>query len=55
MDPKKLSSKKKQSYLKDGELSRVYFTAVVAHALNPSTREAEAGGFLSSRPAWSTE
>jgi hypothetical protein len=29
--------------------------AVVAHALNPSTREAEAGGFLSSRPAWSTE
>jgi hypothetical protein len=29
--------------------------AVVAHAFNPSTREAEAGGFLSSRPAWSTE
>jgi hypothetical protein len=28
---------------------------VVAHALNPSTWEAEAGGFLSSRPAWSTE
>jgi hypothetical protein len=27
---------------------------VVAHAFNPSTREAEAGGFLSSRPAWST-
>jgi hypothetical protein len=27
----------------------------VAHAFNPSTREAEAGGFLSSRPAWSTE
>jgi hypothetical protein len=24
--------------------------AVVAHAFNPSTREAEAGGFLSSRP-----
>jgi hypothetical protein len=24
---------------------------VVAHAFNPSTREAEAGGFLSSRPA----
>jgi hypothetical protein len=23
---------------------------VVAHAFNPSTREAEAGGFLSSRP-----
>ena len=28
---------------------------VVAHAFNPSTREAEAGGFLSSRSAWSTE
>ncbi|XP_006498938.1 myb-related protein B isoform X2 [Mus musculus] len=29
--------------------------AVVAHAFNPSTWEAEAGGFLSSRPAWSKE
>jgi hypothetical protein len=29
--------------------------AVVVHAVNPSTREAEAGRFLSSRPAWSTE
>jgi hypothetical protein len=28
---------------------------VVAHAFNPSTREAEAGGFLSSRSAWSTK
>jgi hypothetical protein len=28
---------------------------VVAHAFNPSTWEAEAVGFLSSRPAWSTE
>jgi hypothetical protein len=28
---------------------------VVAHTFNPSTREAEAGGFLSSRPAWSIE
>ena len=27
---------------------------MVAHAFNPSTREAEAGGSLSSRPAWST-
>jgi hypothetical protein len=34
-----------------------FFTrqAVVAHAFNPSTWEAVAGGFLSSRPAWSTE
>ena len=28
---------------------------VVAHAFNPSTREAKAGVFLSSRPAWSTQ
>jgi hypothetical protein len=29
--------------------------AVVAHAFNPSTWKAEAGRFLCSRPAWSTE
>jgi hypothetical protein len=29
--------------------------AVVAHAFHPSTWEAEAGGFLRWRPAWSTE
>jgi hypothetical protein len=29
--------------------------AVVAHAFNPSTWQAEAGRFLSSRPAWSTK
>jgi hypothetical protein len=28
---------------------------VVVHAFNPSTWEAEAGGFLSSRLAWSTK
>jgi hypothetical protein len=28
---------------------------VVAHTFNPSTWEAEAGGFLSSRPLWATE
>jgi major histocompatibility complex class I len=28
---------------------------VVAHAFDPSTREAEAGGFLSLKPTWSTE
>jgi hypothetical protein len=32
-----------------------YSRAVVAPAFDPSTWEAEAGGFLSSRPAWSTE
>jgi hypothetical protein len=38
-------------------LATLYLEAsgVVVHAFNPSTREAEAGGFLSSRPAWSTE
>jgi hypothetical protein len=29
--------------------------AVVVHTFNPSTWEAEAGGFLSLRPAWSTK
>ena len=28
---------------------------MMVHACNPSTWEAEAGGFLSSRPAWTTE
>jgi hypothetical protein len=28
---------------------------MVVHAFNPSTWEAEAGRFLSSRPAWSTK
>jgi major histocompatibility complex class I len=30
-------------------------SVVVVHAFNPSTWEAEAGRFLSLRPAWSTE
>jgi hypothetical protein len=29
--------------------------AVMTYAFNPSTWEAEPDGFLSSRPAWSTE
>jgi hypothetical protein len=36
-------------------LAKVPVKSVVVHAFNPSTWEAEAGGFLSSRPAWSTE
>ena len=28
---------------------------MMAHAFNPSNQEAEAGGFLSSRPVWATE
>jgi hypothetical protein len=31
------------------------FMVVVVHTFNPSTWEAEAGGFLSSRPAWFTK
>jgi major histocompatibility complex class I len=36
-------------------LKNIKWLGVVAHAFNPSTREAEAGGFLSLRPAWSTK
>jgi hypothetical protein len=35
-------------------LIKISKPGVVAHAYNPSTWKAEAGGFLSSRPAWST-
>jgi hypothetical protein len=34
---------------------RVFVLGMVAHAFNPGTQEAEAGGFLSLRPAWSTK
>jgi hypothetical protein len=36
-------------------LRRDFRPSVVTHTFNPSTREAEAGRFLSSRPAWSTK
>jgi hypothetical protein len=39
----------------DSDLEIKTSRAMVAHAFNPSTGEAEAGGFLSSRPAWSTK
>jgi hypothetical protein len=43
--------------LEKGKCSKsiLYELGVVAHAFSPSTPEAEAGRFLSSRPAWSTE
>jgi hypothetical protein len=34
---------------------KMFQPGVVAHAFNPSTQEAEAGGFLSLRPAWATK
>jgi hypothetical protein len=37
------------------EIVKFICRAVVAHTFNPSTWEAEAGRFLSSRPAWSTK
>jgi hypothetical protein len=36
-------------------LKITYKPGVVAHAFNSSTRESEAGRFLSLRPAWSTK
>jgi hypothetical protein len=36
-------------------LNESFGRAVVADVFNPSTWEAEAGGFLSLRPAWYTE
>jgi hypothetical protein len=46
-----ISKKKKENRIKmcGGRLG------VVVHTFNPSTQEAEAGRFLNSRPAWSTE
>jgi hypothetical protein len=37
------------------QLENIILPGVMEHAFNPSTWEAEAGGFLSSRPAWFTE
>jgi hypothetical protein len=46
----------RRKMIKDGKQQDVIQKpGVVVHAFNPSTREAEAGRFLSSRPVWSTE
>jgi hypothetical protein len=47
---RKIRNKKKLKKKKD-----IILPGLVAHAFNPITQEAEAGGFLSSRPAWSTQ
>jgi hypothetical protein len=36
-------------------INDLHTPGVVAHTFNPSTQEAEADGFLSSKPAWSTK
>jgi hypothetical protein len=37
------------------DMKNICSRAVAVHTFNPSTWEVEAGGFLSSRPAWSTK
>jgi hypothetical protein len=44
-------NKTKQNKTKQNKAKTKLWPGVVAHAFNPSTREAETGGFLSSRPA----
>jgi hypothetical protein len=38
-----------------GSIGKQAEPGMVAHTFNPSTQEAEAGGFLSSRPTWFTK
>jgi hypothetical protein len=50
-----LFSSIRQSFSYHKKKKRPWKSGVVALAFNPNTQEAEAGGFLSSRPAWSTK
>jgi hypothetical protein len=55
-EDEKSYSWRKETTMKGGEGPRkLKGLGVVAHTFNPSTWEAEAVRFLSSRPAWSTE
>jgi hypothetical protein len=47
----KLSIGKEHKILKNESLRNIFSQAVVAQTFNPSTWEAETGGFLSLRPA----
>jgi hypothetical protein len=44
-----------QYHIKNTRFKNIFVLGVVAHAFNPSTQEAETGGFLSSRSALSTK
>jgi hypothetical protein len=48
------TKQKELNKIKESSFKRILKPGVVAHTFDPSTQEAEAGGFLSSRPAWST-
>jgi hypothetical protein len=42
-------------YILKNKNKKTFQPGTVVHAFNPSTWKAEAGGFLSLRPAWSTK
>jgi hypothetical protein len=50
-----ISKAERIAIINSRRLKKTASWAVVAHAFNPSTWEVEEGGFLSLRPAWSTE
>ena len=50
-----LLPKKFNTVINDTNKNILFSRAVVVQVFNPSTLEAEAGGFLNSRPAWSTQ
>jgi hypothetical protein len=51
----KKKKRKKEKKEKERKKRKRKELGMVVHAFNPSTLEAEAGRFLSSRPAWSTK
>jgi hypothetical protein len=52
---KKANHQQQQNAKQTNKPTKKTKPGVVAHTFNPSTWEAEAGGFLSSRPSWSTK